>query len=234
MRRLLARALLKTAAQSTRLASRVIPAPAAAPLSERERHIGAWVEADGDRTLRVRYDLDDGTVVWDVGGYEGDWAAEIAARYQSRIEIFEPVPAYAERIRKRFERNPRVTVHQVGLGGRARNETIGLHSDESSVFATHGETATIEIADVADQLADSGVAEIALLKLNVEGAEFEVLERLVESGEINRVRDLQVQFHDFVAHAEDRRRAIRESLEGTHDCVYCFPWVWEGWSRKEI
>jgi FkbM family methyltransferase len=236
MKRLVSRALLKVAAESTRLAHRLSPPPPPPPppLTEHERRIAPWREADGDRTLRVAYDLDEGSVVWDVGGYEGDWAAEIAARYRSRIEVFEPVPAYAARIQERFKRNPGVSVHQVGLGGRTRSDAIRLQADGSSIFANGGETIAIEIIDIVDKLGERGVSEIALLKLNIEGAEYELLERLVESGEIRRVRNLQVQFHDIIPDADARRAAIREALEHTHICVYCFPWVWEGWSRKEV
>ncbi len=233
MKNFLTRVLLKTAAEATRLAHRLTPPPSPPPPTARELQIAAWRDADGDRTLRVTYDLDESTVVWDVGGYEGDWAAEITARYMSRIEIFEPVPFYAERIRSRFRRNPRVAVHQVGLGGHTRSETIGLNSDATSIFAARGETVAIQITDIVDALRSSGVSEIAVLKLNIEGAEYELLERLLESREISRVRNLQVQFHDLVPNADARMRAIQDKLGRTHNCVYSFPGVWEGWARVE-
>jgi FkbM family methyltransferase len=235
MRHLLSRALLKIGAESTRLAHQLTPPPPPPPppLTEHERRVALWREAAGDRTLRVAYDLDENSVVWDVGGYEGDWAAEIAARYRSRIEIFEPVPEYTARVRERFRRNPRVSVHQFGLGGSTRSDTIQLNADGSSIFATGGETTAIRIIDIVDKLADSEVSEIALLKLNIEGAEYELLDRLIESGEIARFRAIQVQFHDFVPDAEARMHSIQDALGRTHRRTYSFPWVWEGWERAD-
>jgi len=44
-------------------------------------------------------------------------------------------------------------------------------------------------------LAGAGRAECDMLKLDIEGAEYEVLEALCASGEIRRTRQLAVEFH---------------------------------------
>ncbi len=43
------------------------------PLSE----IGKWRKANGDGTLRLNYPLTPDSVVFDLGGYVGDWAQQI-------------------------------------------------------------------------------------------------------------------------------------------------------------
>ena len=61
-----------------------------------------WSEKQLDKSLRLDYELDKDAVVLDLGGYKGDWAYEISARYDCAIYIFEPIPSFAISIRRRF------------------------------------------------------------------------------------------------------------------------------------
>jgi len=79
---------------------------------------------------------------------------------------------------------------------------------------------------VSEVIADKSVA---LLKINAEGAEFDVLDRLLKTGQIRQVGTIQVQFHRFVPNAVSRRRAMRRKLKDTHHCIWNVPWVWEMW-----
>jgi hypothetical protein len=74
--------------------------------------------------------------------------------------------------------------------------------------------------------------EVHLLKLNVEGEEYPVLERMLERGLLARVRDLQVQFHRTVPDCDLRYIGVRAGLERTHHLTYEYPWVWENWRRN--
>ena len=70
---------------------------------------------DGDRTLRIEYDLTEQSMVFDLGGYRGEWAAEIFVRYCSTVHVFEAVEEFAAAIERRFRKNPKMHVHPFGL-----------------------------------------------------------------------------------------------------------------------
>jgi hypothetical protein len=57
--------------------------------------------------------LGTGSVVLDIGGFEGNWAAEIHARYGARVHIFEPHPTFASNIAERFLGNHSIIVHDL-------------------------------------------------------------------------------------------------------------------------
>jgi hypothetical protein len=76
------------------------------------------------------------------------------------------------------------------------------------------------------------IESVDLVKINIEGGEYDLLDHLIAEGLIERIRDVQVQFHDFVPGAEARRAAIRHGLEATHVVTYDEPFVWENWRRK--
>jgi FkbM family methyltransferase len=189
-----------------------------------------WRRIDGDRTLRLDYDLGPDSVVLDVGGFEGQWASDIVAKYGCRVHVFEPVPAYARRISERFARNPLVQVHAAGLAAADGSATLSVAGDASSQVRDGGaETVTVPLRGIAGVLEEVGDGPIHLVKLNIEGAEYDLVEHIVETGIIRRIVDLQVQFHTFVPDAEERMRALRTRLAVTHHPTFQYDFLWENW-----
>lgn len=201
--------------------------------TERELAIKRWRKDDGDNRHRYDCPLGAGSVVFDMGGFEGSWAAEIFARFACRVEIFEPVPSFADHIKTRFAHNPALRVHTCGLAARTRTEHISLSSDASSVFIKpEGATVPIELIDLKDWFDANPTPRIDLMKINIEGGEYELLERLIETGLISRVVHLHIQFHDLSDDSEPRMKAIREKLVLTHDALFHYKFVWDGWRLK--
>jgi FkbM family methyltransferase len=172
-------------------------------------------------------------LVFDLGGYQGQWTSDIFARYCCTIHIFEPVPIFAEKIAKRFAGNPKVYVHNFGLGKETCNVRLHLSADGSSVFTKRSEeTILIKIVKIDDFIRDNEVKFIDLIKINIEGGEYELLEHLLNSNYVENVNDIQVQFHDCVQDAQERMQAIQRQLEKTHHITYQYPFVWENWTRN--
>ena len=55
---------------------------------------------------------------------------------------------------------------------------------------------------------------------------------MIENGTINKVDNLQVQFHNFVPKAIRKRNAIRAKLSLTHHETWCYEFVWENWKKN--
>jgi FkbM family methyltransferase len=197
-----------------------------------ERRVLEWQAADGDRRLRLDYDLDAGSLALDLGGYQGQWASDVVARFGCAVQVFEPVPEFAAAIRRRFERNPRVTVHEFGLGARDQEIAITLAADGSSAYRTGSSPVKGRLVRAADFMAGHGISRVDLMKVNVEGGEFDLLDHLLEQGLMERIANLQVQFHDVVPDAVRRRKAIQERLARTHELAWQFEWVWESWRLR--
>ncbi len=51
----------------------------------------------------------------------------------------------------------------------------------------------------------------------------------METGLVKQLRDIQVQFHDFVADAPARMKKIQERLAVTHELSWQYRFVWENW-----
>lgn len=194
-----------------------------------------WFYDRGDETLRLDYDLDADSTVLDLGGYHGDFAAAMMDRYACRVFVFEPLPAFYELCRERFRDVETVTCLPYGLSNRTVMMPISLDANASSTFAASRrevETTDIQLRAVDEAWSELGLKTVDLCKINIEGGEFDVLDRLIETGLVTRIRNLQVQFHAFVPDAGARREAIAAQLSNTHSRVWNYEFVWESWQRK--
>jgi FkbM family methyltransferase len=207
--------------------------------SPRERRVLDWVRAGHDATLRQEYPLGEDSIVLDLGGWQGQWTSDIFARYCCTVHVFEPVRAFADAIERRFAMNPRVHVHAFGLAGSAREERLlvkgqgsSTFSDTSSALESTAKGAVIRLESAADFFEDKQLDRVDLIKINIEGGEYELLEHLLERGLVARITDLQIQFHDFVPDAERRAAAIQSRLAETHDLTFQSSFVWENWTRR--
>lgn len=193
--------------------------------------VAAWNRSGGNEQLFSDLDLGAGSLVVDVGGYRGDWSAEIFARYAPTIHVLEPVPDFVCHLRRRFSRNPKIEVHPIALGATTDRTEIFVQADGSSVHRQGGGAIAIDVIRASEFLRPLARNGIDLLKLNIEGAEFDVLTDLADSGLIERVRTLQVQFHDFVPEAARKMKDLQDRLSKTHRPRFAFEFVWEMWSR---
>lgn len=194
--------------------------------------LNKWFADRGDITHRVNYDLDSNSTVLDVGGYMGDWAAKINNRYGSTIHIFEPVNKFYNTITDRFKAVSNITVHKFGLSDDNIETKISIGADASSVFKAQGNTETIQLRSLIEFMDENDITKVDLMKVNIEGGEYDLLENIIKHGYQNRFVNVQVQFHRFVDNCESRRSGIRKSLMDTHKITYDYPFVWENWVLK--
>ena len=190
-----------------------------------------WRALEGDKSLRLDYDLSADSTVLDVGGYEGQWTSDIVAMYGCRVHVFEPIPEFAARIERRFARNPLVTVHPVGLSARDGAAVASVAGDASSHLRSGDGSVEIQLRAAKAMIDELGIEQMDLVKINIEGAEYDLLEHIVAVGLISRIRDLQVQFHTFVPDPVARMQAARRSLQATHHPTYQYDFLWENWRR---
>lgn len=220
--------MIRTGSLLTQAGSRLYQTP---PSLQEERVI-PWFRDEGDKTLRVQYDLNESSVVFDLGGYEGQWSSDIFSRYCCSIHIFEPVEDFWVKIQSRFSRNKKIAIHRFGLSNETVRTRIYLGEDATSIFKVTPESREISLVKASDFLEESGIRKIALMKINIEGGEYDLLEHLIDTGLVMNIRNIQVQFHDFVTDAEKRMNSIQAKLKRTHILTYQYPFVWENWNAK--
>ena len=184
--------------------------------------------------------LDAGSVVVDVGGYVGEAVQTIFNKFGSRIFIFEPVREYVERLEARFKSaGGKVVVLPWGIGPRDENISFVVDGDRSHVAdgsGGGGEVVRMRTLTPFFEMLEQRYAatHVDLFHVNCEGCEFPVLEYLLRSPWIKRIRKLLVQFHSFRdIDAVDRRCTLRALLARTHRLTWDRPFVWERWDLAD-
>jgi FkbM family methyltransferase len=196
-----------------------------------------------DPDILIDVDLPEGAVVLDVGAFEGEWAGRILGRADERgprdlhIHAFEPAQSARKRLAASMGSEARLAVHPFGLGGRDRDEVMTIAGPGTSLYVDPAGpgglgTATVALRDVDGVLTSLGVERVDLVKINIEGGEFELLDRMHESGWLARTGTVIVQFHEFAPDAYRGRRRNRRQLGETHRCTWCYPWVYERWDPR--
>jgi FkbM family methyltransferase len=214
---------------------RLKPIDKSSPKFIQAKRVEPWFAANGDKTLRLSYNLNEGSVVYDFGGYEGQWASDIYGRYNCQVHVFEPYKPFFDNIVSRFERNNKIKVYPFGLGSSVADVPFSNLDDASSALNTSVQaTDTIRIESVSEFFASNNVGFIDLMKINIEGGEYDLLETLLDLGYIKSIDNIQVQFHDFLFdNARQRMESIQKRLSETHELTYQFDFVWENWKLKK-
>lgn len=195
-----------------------------------EISVSEWFRCGGDAAFLETHDLNQESVVVDVGGFTGVWAEKIIQKYDPTFFILEPVKSFQNVLDTKFSNNPKVKILKHGLGIPG-NFQISLSGDASSIFdiANGGAAETISIVNFDDFILKNGIESIDLLQINIEGAEYDLLNQILASSFLTNIKKIQVQFHLNVGNAIEKRDLIRTRLRSTHHNTLNFPFVWETW-----
>ena len=85
---------------------------------------------------------------------------------------------------------------------------------------------------MAEWMEKNDITNIDLMKINIEGGEYELLDRMLEENLVKVVDNLQIQFHDISPESHSRMMTIQKGLERTHSPTYQYRFIWENWKRR--
>ena len=74
-----------------------------------------WKYSNGDETYALEWAIDERSMVWEIGGFEGRWAEQIVGRYDPYMRIFEPTKWGYGKCSALFFDNDKVEVEHYGL-----------------------------------------------------------------------------------------------------------------------
>lgn len=165
-----------------------------------------WQEK-GLEYLRYEYPINKGDRIADIGSYVGEFSRTMIEKYDADCERYDPLTNFA-------------------LGRHNGTIRMGGQFYYTSAY-TKGMT-TYKVRDAKEVI----IGQYKLVKINIEGGEYDLLQYLYELGLLQNFEYIQVQFHkvdsiDYQQLYED----IVSKLKETHQQMWCYPFVWESWKR---
>jgi hypothetical protein len=203
---------------------------------------GKWNEGIRFNPLPTNHNLDSITAVHYLGGSTA--AADVVGLQKMLpgrpIHVAEPVPLFFSSLVAKYAGVAGIILHNVGLANASREvrvPTAALNGQSTVLMGgntTSGATDTVKLSLLGplDFLSQTGFdikRDKALLHVNCEGCEYEMMEGLIDHGLLHIYPIIQFSFHYVpeVHHKVTRYCSIRLSLEKTHTAVVSLPWGWE-------
>lgn len=194
--------------------------------------LGQFYRDGGNEILFKYLTLDNNSIVIDGGCYLGDFTKEILIRFGSRVLSFEPLKKEYKELVFRFEKNKLVNLYNQAIYDSEKKIPITLDGLNSSIFSNikiKEKKLFIKTFDIANIF--KKYKKIDLLKLNVEGAEYKILLRLIKKKKLNNIDSYLIQFHPISNSQIDVKKIRKSFLQQGFKQIFNYNYVWEYWSK---
>jgi len=183
--------------------------------------------------IHYSHSINKESIILDVGAYKGDWTAGLIAKSEpDKVHLFEPIPNHIDLLEDRFGNVENINIQEYGVGGSTHTTEMAELDNSSSIYSESKETVTVKFKSATEVLEEL-TRDVDVMKINVEGSEYEIMFELIRSGMVKKVGTFIIQFHRNVPEYDVKRKEIHNELNNTHSLDINYPYVWEVWKRKE-
>jgi len=193
--------------------------------------LGQFYRDGGNEILFKYLVLDNNSIVIDGGCYFGDFTKEILIRFGSRVLSFEPLKKEYKQLVFRFQKNKLVNLYNQAIYDSEKKIPISLDGLNSSIFSNIKIKKKIFIKTFNITNIFKKYKKINLLKLNVEGAEYKILLRLIKKKKLHNIDSYLIQFHPINGSQLDLKKIRKSFLQQGFKQIFNYNYVWEYWSK---
>jgi len=148
----------------------------------------------------------DSPVIFDLGAHIGLSILYFKIKYpNSRIVAFEPNPNIFPILQENIECNSlsNVELHNIALGSKDEVRDFYIDNSGNDSFSTSsfnknawdGTQSTVAINVKCERLSKYIDRDIDILKMDIEGAETEVLQELIEGNKLQYIKNILIEYH---------------------------------------
>lgn len=148
-----------------------------------------------------RYDIDNCRVVFDIGANVGLWTKYILSKNAGKVYCFEPNKKALSHLKKSLSEDKNVDI--IDKAVYKENTTLKFYIDDenslvSSILSQTGKSHSyaVEAISLKTAIEMSGESMVDLIKMDIEGAEFEIIEN-IDSEICDKVGSFLIEYHDF-------------------------------------
>ncbi|MDJ0637894.1 MAG: FkbM family methyltransferase [Paracoccaceae bacterium] len=184
-----------------------------------------WLDEDTAQMRRMAQELGPDDVVIDLGAHVGNASIEFA-HCAKHVYAFEPNPRNFKELKAQTRRYSNISVFEEAVSdkqGEAKlfyeNAKLGRHFEGATILSGKSNIGydksynvkTVSILDVLDRIGEP----VSLIKMDVEGAEYVILDALITSGRLAEIGKIYVECHadriEGLQDAKDRTLAAAEA-----------------------
>jgi FkbM family methyltransferase len=196
-------------------------------------HLSLWRDHRGDNTHILNHNLNSDSIVLEIGGFTGVWSTQVYNKFKCNVYVIEPIKEFYNQMVDKFKEQSNIHLLNVGVGVEDRKGVIYLSDDGSSSNTENNIPVEVEFRTLNRILSEWSIQKVDLLQMNIEGDEYPIIEDMLNTGVIDKIKTLQVQFHLGIENDRERRETICEKLKARgFKLKYSYPFVWEAWIKE--
>jgi FkbM family methyltransferase len=170
-----------------------------------------WNADNGNETRILNYPLDENSLILELGAFQGWFTQKAINKFNCNIIAVEPV--FCSDLQEKFKNNNKVIIECCGISNIKKSVKLYIDGDATSQYsAVSNKTLEISCFPMEYFIEKHKIDIIDLVQVNIEGEEYSLLEKWITSDFLNKVKIIQVQYHDFVDNYRDRKQKIEQGL----------------------
>lgn len=203
-------------------------------------HHDKWRQDRGDEILVLDYPLNENSYVIELGGYQGLWTKRISQKFNCNILVVEPIQEFYNKMITEFDyylksNREKIKTENAGISTEEKELNFTVDGDATSAHIKSQSLIPIKCYTLEYFMSKHNIEKIDLIQVNIEGEEYPLLENWIESGLLQKIKFLQVQYHRIGENYEMRHKKIQDSLrEIGFSLRWEYPFVWESWVNDNI
>ena len=199
--------------------------------NQKRRSRFLWNLRKGDSLLSFDYPLNQNSIFFDIGAHVGNFSTKMYEKFECNIYAFEPLDENFKKLTQNLNNYKKIKCFQIALLNFDGYSNISSLGASASLFDRNEGSTNKEVVVKSFEtfITEENIKFVDFVKMNIEGSEYDLLNDIIDSGNIKKIQHLQIQFHNFVDDSEPKRQMIRNKLKKTHKNIYNFPFIWERW-----
>lgn len=195
-----------------------------------------WDKDLGNLYLVANYPLNENSWVIELGGYKGSWSSRIIGEYKCNILIVEPIPEYCKYIQDEYQNNPKVFIEANGISTEEKTIDISYNEDASSQYINKNEiNISVKCHTLEYYMNKYNIEKVDLMQVNIEGEEYPLFEKWIQSDILKKFHYLQIQYHFVGEDYKDRKNKIEDGLRNLgFENQWDYGMVFTSWKNKNF
>jgi FkbM family methyltransferase len=185
--------------------------------------------------LRYDYNFNENSIVIDLGCYIGSFTENIYNKFNCYVYSFEPIKRYYDICLDKFQHINNIKVYNAGLSNENKKVDFTIAGDASSMYSNVDKPEVgVSLIKIDDFLKQQNILKVDLLKMNIEGGEYDLLEYIINNDISHLFENIQVQFHDNIFDGwEEKYNFIINNLSKTHYLTFKYEFAHENWKLNK-
>jgi FkbM family methyltransferase len=185
-----------------------------------------WFELENDYFLLRDFDLNENSLVVDIGCFTGVWLKDMYCKYNCNCIGIEPIEKYYLSA-KRILVNEKIKLYNFGLTVDADSMHYMNDTGDASTLSNKQTNTFVKLTNL-HTFFNSINQPIDVLQINIEGYEYQLLPVLLQTNYLDNVKHLQIQFHNTDKQSVQQMNNIISELQRKFQTKFNYDFVWYG------